>query len=254
MNIFYSPMIIGSYKDTAEILSANSIAKYDSKHQVYNVDMSKLLPIMLNKGKWSDFKHNDTYNFNKSVLVSTTDVRKSNSSAMYLALSSYILNNGEVITDRDVAEKMANKVADLYKRQGYQENYVSGNFDDYKQGIGKSPLAFIYEYQLYQYAMTNKKLKEGMVLMYPAPTILNKEVFVAVTSEGKALAELLMTNQSLQDIAIEYGFRTSELTDKFVKQASANKMAVLPEIRDQIDPPSFEIMDTMIKTISLQLQ
>lgn len=253
INIFYSPMIVGSYKSTADILVNNHIAKYDAKNQVYSLDMSKIVPIMLSKGRWSDFSQNEEFNYNKSVLISTTDVRKSNSSAMFLALVSYVINGNEIITDKINAESIAMKVADLYKRQGYQENYVSGNFDDYKQGMGKTPLAFIYEYQLYQYAMLNKKLKDGMVVMYPSPTILNKEVFVAVSPQGKKLAELLMTNKQLQDIGIEYGFRVSELIPSFVKKAADNKLSVLAEVKDQIDPPNFEIMDAMIQTISTQL-
>lgn len=251
-NVYYSPMIIGSYQDTSDILVKNKLA-VNTTPMVYEVDMSKLIPLMKEKKKWADLQFNQAYNFNKSILVYTTDVRKSNSSAMYLALASYIENNSEVITDNVTAEKVASTVADLYKRQGYQENFVSGNFDDYKQGAGKSPLAFIYEFQMYRYAVTNKKLKQGMTVMYPSPTITNKEVFISLKPNAQKLLDLLTNNQKLQHIAAEYGFRTNSNIDEFVKIAKENGLVLQADVRNQIDPPSFEIMNTMINTISAQL-
>ena len=252
MNLFYSPMIIGSYQDTADILVANSIAS-NQGNNIYVLDMSKLIPLIKDKKKWSDLKDNSHYNFNKSILVYTTDIKKSNSSAMYLALASYIENGNDVVTDNITAEKIATTMTGLYKRQGYQENYVSGNFDDYKQGVGKSPLAFIYEFQMYRYAMTNKKLKSGMVVMYPSPTIVNKEVFISLTKSGKKLSDLLNTHSQLQAIAVEYGFRTNSDSNSFIKAAQRNGLNLQEEIKNQIDPPSFDIMKTMINTVTTQL-
>ena len=62
---------------------------------------------MLDKKRWKDLQGAQAYEVNKSVLVSTTDVRKSNSAAMYLALTSYAFNGGEVVTDRNTAQKAA---------------------------------------------------------------------------------------------------------------------------------------------------
>jgi hypothetical protein len=62
---------------------------------------------MLDKKRWKDLKGASAYDVNKSVLVSTTDVRKSNSAAMYLALTTYAFNGGDIVTDRDTAQKSA---------------------------------------------------------------------------------------------------------------------------------------------------
>ncbi len=251
-NVMFTPMVIASYQDVADILVSNKSGKKIGE-KIYSADTNSLVKAILAKKKWSDFKFNEAYNPNRSLMIYTTDLRKSNSSAMYLALSSYIMNDNEVITSKDVAKNTALKVADLYKRQGYQENYVSGNFDDYKQGKGKSPLAFIYEFQMYEYALKNNGLKEGMVLMYPSPTIVNKEVFVALSDKSKELAELFMNNKELQAIAVEYGFRTESNIDLFVSKAKENKLFVLKDVVDQVDPPSFDIMQVMIDTISKEM-
>jgi hypothetical protein len=165
---------------------------------------------MLAKKRWKDLKGAEAYDVSRGVLVSTTDVRRSNSAAMYLALTSYA-KHGDVVTDRATAETVTRQLAELFKRQGYQENYVNGNFDDYVAiGMGKAPMAFIYEYQLVSHALAKKGIAADMVLMYPQPTIVNKVVFMATTERSRALADLLANNAELQKIGVEYGFRIAD--------------------------------------------
>jgi hypothetical protein len=249
---FYTPMVIASWTPIAQILAANGMAK-EVQPNVWNVDAAKLVQTMLDKKRWKDLKAAQAYDVGKSVLVSTTDVRKSNSAAMYLGLSSYIINSNDIVTDKATAQKVALRVAELFKRQGYQENYVNGNFDDYASiGIGKTPLAFIYENQLMAYALAKKGVAQDMVLMYPQPTIINKVVFVAASERAKALGELLSTNAELQRIAVDYGFRIGD-TAAFAQAAKATGLAIEERITQVIDPPSFEIMGEMIEVIAREM-
>ena len=248
---FFTPMVIASWEPIAKILVANGIAKPLSP-KVYGVDMAKLTDLMLKKKRWKDFKDASAYDVSRSVLVSTTDVRRSNSAAMYLALTSHALL-GDVVTDRATAQATALKLVELFKRQGYQENYVNGNFDDYVAiGIGKTPLAFIYENQLVSYALAKKGVAADMVLLYPQPTIVNKVVFIATNERSKALADLLSNNAELQGIAVEYGFRIAD-TQRFVDAVKATGLAVEPRLTQVVDPPAFEIMADMIDTVAKEM-
>ena len=248
---FFTPMVIASWEPIAKILVANGIAKPLSP-KVYGVDMAKLTQLMLKKQRWKDLKDASGYDVSRSVLVSTTDVRRSNSAAMYLALTSHALQ-GDLVTDRATAQATALKLAELFKRQGYQENYVNGNFDDYVAiGIGKTPLAFIYENQLVSYALAKKGVAADMVLLYPQPTIVNKVVFIATNERSKALAELLANNAELQGIAVEYGFRIAD-TQRFVDTVQATGLAVEPRVTQVVDPPAFEIMAEMIETVAKEM-
>nr|WP_295783903.1 substrate-binding domain-containing protein [Rhodoferax sp.] len=248
----YSPMVIASWAPIAQILAANGMAT-EASPGVWHVDLAKLTQLMLDKKRWKDLKGASAYEVNKSVLVSTTDVRKSNSAAMYLALTSYAFNGGELVTDRDAARKAAMGVAGLFKRQGYQENYVNGNFDDYLSiGIGKTPMAFIYENQVVSYAMSKKGLSPGMVLVYPQPTLFNKVVFVATTDRAKKLGELLSTNTELQRLAVDFGFRIAD-SSYFVQATKAANLAVEERLTQVIDPPSFDMMAEMIDTITREM-
>ncbi|KNZ30975.1 MAG: hypothetical protein AD742_19495 [Methylibium sp. NZG] len=247
---FHSPMVMASWAPIAQVLVANGLAK-PLGDKTYGVDMVKLTALMLAKKRWKDLQGAAAYDVSRSVLVSTTDVRRSNSAAMYLALTSHAVH-GDLVTDRTTAQAVAARVAELFKRQGYQENYVNGNFDDYVSiGIGKTPLAFIYEYQMVQFALA-KKVQPDMVLIYPQPTIVNKVVFVAVSERAKALADLFASNAELQRIAVEYGFRIAD-SSVFMQAVKPTGLAVEERITQVIDPPSFEVMAQMIDVVSREM-
>jgi hypothetical protein len=249
---FYTPMVIASWTSIAQILASSGIAK-EMGPKVWSVDFAKLTQTMLEKKRWKDLKAAQAYDVGKSVLVSTTDVRKSNSAAMYLALTSYAINGGDIVTDKATAQKTALRVAELFKRQGYQENYVNGNFDDYATiGIGKTPMAFIYENQMVSYALQKKGIGTDMVLLYPQPTIFNKVVFVASNERAKTLGELLANNAELQHIAVDYGFRISD-SAYFTQTVKTTGLAIDERITQVIDPPSYDTMAEMIEVITREM-
>ncbi len=268
---FHTPLVIASWEPIAGILVANGLARQMSppgrpkgetrsaEHggspetsKVYGVDMAKLTAAMLAKKRWKDLQGSAAYDVARSVLVSTTDVRRSNSAAMYLALTGYALQ-GDMVTDRATAQQVATRLAGLFKRQGYQENYVNGNFDDYVAiGMGKTPMAFIYEHQLVSHALARQGIGADMVLLYPQPTIINKVVFVATTERARALGDLLASNAELQGIAVEYGFRIADV-DRFVQAVKPTGLAVEPRLTQVVDPPSFEIMAEMIDVVAKEM-
>ncbi|MEO6276967.1 hypothetical protein [Roseateles sp.] len=250
---FHTPLVVASWEPVAKILVANQMAKPIAP-KVYGLDMEKLTEAMLAKKRWRDLKDSGDYAVSRSVLVSTTDIRRSNSAAMYLALTSQALN-GEVVSDRTQGNAFALKLAELFKRQGFQENYVNGAFDDYLSiGMGKTPLAFIYESQMLAQAQKNGGggLRPDMVLMYPQPTIVNKLVIVAMNERGRKLAELLATNKELQAIALEQGFRTGDPA-AFAATAKQAGLAVDTQLRQVVDPPGFDLMFDMIDTVSREM-
>lgn len=248
---FYTPMVIASWQPIAKILVGNGMAK-PLGERTYGVDIARLTEAMLAKKRWKDLKGAEAYDVSRGVLVSTTDVRRSNSAAMYLALTSYA-KHGDVVTDRASAEPLARQLAELFKRQGYQENYVNGNFDDYVAiGIGKTPMAFIYENQLVAYALAKKGVAADMVLMYPVPTIVNKVVFIATNERSRALADLIAGNAELQKIGVEYGFRIAD-TRAFMQAVAPTGLAVEERISQVVDPPSYDLMAEMIETVTQEM-
>lgn len=246
---FFTPMAIASWKPIADVLIANGIVRKRNEYY-YIIDMKRLLDEIAADKRWRDLSHNPDYAINKSILISTTDVRKSNSAAMYLALASYVFNNDSIVDDQRQVDAVLPKAANLFLRQGYQEGSTAGPFEDYlAMGMGKAPLVMIYEAQYIEYQAAHKTNRNGdMVLLYPQPTVFTKHIFIPFDAKGDKLGDLLANDPDLQRLAVEHGLRTANASDTqaFWKK---NDIHVPDTLIDVIDPPSYDILESMIKGI-----
>ncbi len=246
---FYTPMIVASWLPIAQVLERNGMVHRNG--QWYMLDMSALLDTIARGERWSELRGNSVYATNKSILVSSTDVRKSNSAAMYLALASYIYNGKNVVTSVDQATHIEPKVRGLFLRQGFQENSSAGPFDDYVTiGMGKAPLVMAYEQQFIEYLAehsTDQRPAE-MVLLYPQPTIFTKHTLVPTDDRGSRLAQVLQNDPRMRELEIRHGFRNSDTAAMRAFWKSTN-IKVPETLIDVVDPPSFEVLEAMITDI-----
>jgi hypothetical protein len=247
--IFFSPMAVASWKLIADILEANGIV---SKHEgvYFIIDMTRLLEFVVAEKRWSDLAKSEGYNVKKSLLMGTTDVRQSNSAAMYLSLASYILNNNNIVNSSEQLGLLVQPLQSLFLRQGFLENSSAGPFNDYLvMGPGKAPLVMIYEAQYLQEATrANGGISADMALLYPEPTIFSKHILVPFNDKGSLLGAVLADDPELQKLAIEHGFRNRDAVGfrNFVK---SHQLAVPDSLINVIEPPTFEILEQMITMI-----
>ncbi len=245
-DVFFTPMAIASWKPIAQVLEANGIATDQGEY--YTLDMAKMLELVEADTRWQDLESNDAYAVNKSVLVSSTDVRKSNSAAMYLSLASYVANGNNVVQSDANMRAVMPLMEELFLKQGFQAGSSKAPFDDYlTMGMGKAPLVMIYEAQ-FVYAAAEGGITSDMVLMYPAPTIYSKHILVPTSEDGKGLGELLQNDTALQQLAVEHGFRTKDV-QAFRDFAQKHQIAVPDNLVNVIDPPSYEMLEGMIQLI-----
>jgi hypothetical protein len=251
---FFTPMTVASWKTIAQILIANGIVRREGG-QLYIVDMPALFAAETSGKRWHDLKASSGYDVNKSVLVSTTDPRKSNSGDMYAALASYVLNGNQVVDDRAKIAKIQTQINGLFLRQGYQESSSAGPFEDYLQiGIGKAPLVMIYESQFIEYELANPSDRGGeKVLLYPRPTIYTKHTFVPITDRGDKLGQLLTTDAVLQHLAVGHGFRVQDVA--YARELwKQHGISVPDQLIDVVDPPSFEFLEAIIAGVEHAFQ
>jgi hypothetical protein len=250
---FFTPIAIASWKALLPVLEGEGIVKkIDGAYFI--VDMKRLLNLIEGGTRWRDLKNNTAYPTGKSILISTTDVRKSNSAAMFLALASYVANDNNVVDDAQQASKVLPLVTPLFLRQGLQEASSSGPFEDYTtMGMGKAPLVLIYESQFLEYQSKRAQPNLDMVLLYPQPTIYTKHILVPFSEGGHTLGNALATDVQLQQLAAQYGYRTAstEHFSAFLKEKNLGAPAVLLDV---IDPPSFETLERMIGAIEQKFQ
>lgn len=246
---FYTPMVVASWEPIAQILERNGMVHRNGRW--YMLDMPAVLDAIARQERWSELRGNTVYQTNKSILISSTDVRKSNSAAMYLALASYIYNGHNVVTSVDQATRVEPKVRGLFLRQGFQESSSAGPFDDYVTiGMGKAPLVMAYEQQFVEYLVEHNadQRPAGMVLLYPRPTIYTKHTLVPTDERGQRFALLLEDDPRMRELEIRHGFRNSDSAAMraFWKSSNVN---VPDTLIDVVDPPSFEVLEAMITDI-----
>ncbi|MFM8332111.1 MAG: hypothetical protein ACKN9T_10520 [Candidatus Methylumidiphilus sp.] len=247
--VFFTPMAVASWKLIAGILEANGIvSQRDGVY--YIIDMTRLLQFVIAEKRWSDLAKNAGYNVKKSLLMGTTDVRQSNSAAMYLALASYILNNNNIVDSSAQITPIIQPLQSLFLRQGFVENSSAAPFNDYLvMGPGKAPLVMIYEAQyLEEASRPNTGINDKMVLLYPEPTIFTKHFLVPFNDKGNQLGLALMDDPELQKLAIEHGFRNHDGAG-FREYVKAHNLTVPDILVNVVEPPTYEILEQMIVMI-----
>jgi hypothetical protein len=245
-DVFFSPMTIASWKPIAGILVANGVA--EDRGGSSPLDMEAFLALAEADRRWSDLEGNGAYDVNKSVLINSTDVRSSNSAAMYLSLASFVANGNNVVRNEAEAQAIMPLMESLFLEQGFQAGSSQAPFQDYLvMGMGKTPLVMIYEAQFIA-AAAEGTLGPDMVLIYPEPTIFSKHVMVTFTEGGAKLGELLQTDPELQRLAVEHGFRTNDVA-YFRDFVGKHNLATPDSIVNVIEPPSYEVLESMIQQI-----
>lgn len=245
---FFTPMAVASFRSIAQLLAANRVAHDEGSY--FSLDMQAYMALVAKNARWTDLASNTAYPTGKSVLVTSTDVRKSNSAAMYLSLASYVANGNNVVQDEATARKLVPQVAPLFLRQGFTESSSDTPFEDYLAiGIGKSPMVMVYEAQfLARQAAHDRAVTPETILMYPSPTVLSKHTLVPLRGEGDRVGRLLTSDADLKRLAVKYGFRTADQS-AFTSYLKSAGVAQPPQLVNVIDPPAFEPLEAMITGI-----
>ena len=245
---FFTPMAIATFRPIAQLLVANHVAADQGSY--YTFDVQAYLSLVAKNARWTDLSGNTAYPAGKSVLVTSTDVRTSNSAAMYLSIASYVANGGNVVSDEATARKLVPQVAPLFLRQGFTESSSDEPFTDYLSiGIGKTPMVVIYEAQfLARVAAHDRAITPDMVLMYPTPTVLSKHTLVPLKPAGDRVGRLLQNDRDLQRLAVKYGFHTSDPA-AFSGYLKDRGVPAPPQLVNVIEPPAYDPLEAMITGI-----
>jgi hypothetical protein len=251
---FYTPIVIASWRPIAQILVADHIVTERSGNY-FVTDMPALLELMKRHARWKDLAGNTSFATNKGVLLSSTDVRTSNSAAMYLSLASYLENGQAVIESQDEVDRVLPFMSELFMRQGFQESSSAAPFEDYLAlGMGKTPMLVAYEAQMIAFWLAHPdRLKDEMVILYPMPTVFSKHVLIPFNEKGMRLGQLLERDPELQSLAHQYGFRTGGNV-KGPEVWAQHGIHTPDTIVDVVDPPSNEWLEKMITAIEQKFQ
>jgi hypothetical protein len=254
---FYSPMAIATFTPIVELLAAAGIASQDSAG-TWHLDMAAYLAAVQAGTRWNELPGAaELYNSSRSVLISSTDIRQSNSAAMYLSIASYVANDNSIVSSPDAQAAVIDEAAALFLEQGFSASSSEAPFEDYlSQGIGSKPMVMVYEAQFLGRQMSAEganAITDDMLLMYPDPTTLSKHTVVPLTDVGKTVGELLSTDPRLAKLAAQYGFRPADAS-VFADQLTEHGLAVPPSPVNIVEPPSYESLESMITEISARYE
>jgi len=250
---FYSPMAVATFEPIVGLLEAAGIARQDANGQ-WLFDVGKYLEAVASGTRWNDLPGAATaYNTSRSLLLSSTDIRTSNSAAMYLSIVSYVASGNNIVTTAEQRDAIIDQMSALFLQQGFSASSSEEPFDDYlSQGVGSKPLVMVYEAQFLGQKMdaaTSGAITDDMVLMYPTPTVLSKHTLVPLTDAGDEVGRLLAEDPQLQALAAQHGFRTSD-TAVFASTLRDHGLDVPPLPVDIVEPPAFESLEVMITAIT----
>jgi hypothetical protein len=246
---FYTPMAVGSFRPIAKLLAGAGVASPPADGY-WRLDMRRYLELAGRKTRWNELPGNTVYPARKSMLIASTDVRTSNSAAMYLAVASYVSNGERVVENAAQGDKVVDAVAPLFLGQGFSEYSSEGPFEDYLTiGVGKTPMVMIYEAQyLARAAAQDGSIDADRVLMYPEPTVLTKHTLVPLTPAGDQVGRLLTGDPELQRLAVRYGFRTADRAS-VRSYLAERKVAPPPDLVTIVEPPTYEALEHLITHI-----
>ena len=246
-NIFYSPMVVATWKPIVNILDSNGLIENKKEYQALKMD--RFLQLVDKKTKWKDLKNSSEYSVNKNMLISTSDARFSNSSKMYMGLTSYIYNQNEIIQTQEQADKIIPNIKQMMASQGNRESSSTNLFTDYNSiGMGKAPMIFVYESEFLENAIKNNGVNPKMQLVYPTPTMFTKHVLIGFNPKAQKLVDILTNNAEIKKVAADYGFRFAG-NNELVNKAKTVGVDVPETVIDVIDPPSFDTLEYIVNQI-----
>ena len=253
---FFSPMAVATFEPIMRILQRAGAASQDADG-VWTLDMSAYLELVENDTRWADISEGE-YNSPRSIMITSTDIRSSNSAGQYLALAAYAANDSNVITSRERADELLPSLSRLFLAQGYSGSSSAGPFGDYlSQGISAVPMVMIYEGQfLEEQLATKSRIRDGMVLANISPTIFSKHTAVTFSENGDKVMQLLETDEGLAELLAEHGFRPtgthSAVFDDLLADKKLTGYVDTGSMVDVAQEPSYEVMDYLLSTIGKQ--
>lgn len=245
---FSSPMVIATFDPVVDLLTKAGVVKSGPGYPTF--DVQAYLGLAAQGTRWDQLPGNTSYPARKNLLVTTTDPRDSNSAAMYLAITSFVVNGG-VVTSADGEARVLPAVSKLFLDQGYTQSSTEGPFEDYlSAGMGKTPLVLAYEAQFVDRVVRgDSSIRPDMKLLYPAPTVLSKHTLVPLRAAGDRVGELLTSDAELGKLAATFGFRTAD--PRHFDEVAEN-LAVPRTIVDVVEPPAHETLERMLEAIAKQ--
>ena len=250
---FFTPMAVATFTDIAQLLEQAGVAHDHGGW--WTLDMKGFLDLVARHVRWNQLAGDTPYSATNVVRITSTDVTTESSAEAYASIASYVANQDRVLGSAASVDEVVNQVSPLFLEQNHGDQSTEVLFHDYlSKGAGPTAMVMIPEAQFVaRAAARDGSIRPNMVLMYPSPDVLSKYTLVPLSSAGDTVGRLLTDDPTLQQLAVEHGFRITskpKAFDSFVKQ---DKLAVQPQVPDAIESPTDDILRALMTRIDAAL-
>ena len=245
--VLNTPIVLYTHQIVLDAFESQGLITTDG--DIHYIDMAGLLELIQNGAQWSDIGLPELYG---RVSVDTTDPSKSNSGNMFAALVANVLNEGRTVTEADLAAILP-ELQDIFGKLGHMETSSSDLFSQFlRMGVGAEPIIAGYESQLIEYAALYPdeydRIRDDVVMLYPAPTVWSAHVMIALDENGQILLNA-MQDEDIQEIAWKkHGFRTGNYGD-IADSGAIPAEGVAASITQVAQVPSYDVMKVIIEQL-----
>ncbi|MFE9683653.1 hypothetical protein [Streptomyces sp. NPDC006285] len=244
---FYSPLVVVAHRSAAEVLARNGLATL-GKQGNGTLDMKAYLKAAGDDRTWQQLKGADGHGeLSGTLFISSTDPTSSNSGALYLAAASYVADGGRVVDGAGAVARTAPLMRKLISVQGSQQTSTDAAFRDFVSGVG-NPLVLVYESQVASLLAQGRGV-DDLTVLYPDTTANSDHTVVPLTDEGRALGELLGSDQALRKLAVKHGFRPQGAAVEFTAATDAHSTYLNQKLTGvrQAPVPASEVLHDMAR-------
>lgn len=245
--VLNTPIVLYTHRMVLDAFESRGLITTEG--DVRYIDMAGLLELIRNNTLWSDIGLPELYG---SISVDTTDPARSNSGNMFAALIANVLNGGQTVTSADLGTILP-ELENIFSRLGYMETSSSDLFSQFlRMGVGAKPVIAGYESQLIEYAALYpdeyEKIRDDIVMLYPAPTVWSTHVLIALDENGQVLLNAML-DEEIQDLAWKkHGFRTGNY-DAVTDPSTLPAEGVASSVTQVAQVPSYDVMKVIIEQL-----
>jgi hypothetical protein len=261
---FFSPMVVVTYDPIIELLQRIEAAPAGGKTQpprplvrkdpddgTWRLNVAAYLAEVHQKRRWTTIPGNTGYDNPNRMLITTTNPARSNSAAMFVAISSAATNNGDVVENEAAADAAVTAIKACFTAQGDTPDSTADSMAALLvAGMKSVPMGLAYENDFIAARRDRQNADNGLNVMYPEPTVTSANTMISRTAGGQKLGDALKENPKLQALLRESGYRTESTTPGEFRELMDQKygIAVSAELYT-VQVPEATLLKRMIDAV-----
>lgn len=208
---FFSPLVLGTYREYAEALDAAGVAERQDRGDglYYNLSLPGFIEVIRQGKFWNNLAEERPLKNGNRVIAQTPDPCQAYSGATYLGMMAFAQNGNEPPADEASALRLAREIKPLFDIEGQHGDDLGPKYVT-PEGRSFATIMVIYEHQYlahqFRWLDSTGQPDRSRVLLYPEAQHQTAPELLAFTPAGSRVGELISNDPDLRRRAVELGF------------------------------------------------